>query len=129
MTPPEYYLSNYSNSYAQRNNKFIFLASTTNKPAELYSLNNGSVTQLTFHNEDFINEKSIEQKVSSISLKSLIGLDILECMMAQATINPQKNTTSTRIHGGPVSQYGLSFRFDWQLFASNDYIVIAVNPL
>ena len=59
ITPPEYYLSNYSNSYVQKNNKVIFLASTTSEPAELYSLKNGSVTQLTFHNQDFINKKAI----------------------------------------------------------------------
>jgi len=33
-----------------------------------------------------------------------------------------------RMHGGPVSQYGLHFRFDWQLFAANGYIVMAMNP-
>ena len=33
-----------------------------------------------------------------------------------------------RIHGGPVSQYGRYFDFDWQLFASNNYVVIVTNP-
>jgi dipeptidyl aminopeptidase/acylaminoacyl peptidase len=33
-----------------------------------------------------------------------------------------------RIHGGPVSQYDLSFSLERQIFASNDYIVIGVNP-
>jgi len=128
MTPPEYYLSNYSNSYAQRNNKVIFLASTTTKPAELYSLNNGSVTQLTFHNKDFINEKTIGE-TQEISFKSFDNEEINGMMVKPSNFDPEKKyPLLIRIHGGPVSQYGLSFRFDWQLFASNDYIVIAVNP-
>ena len=128
ITPPEYYLSNYSNSYVQRNNKVIFLASTTSEPAELYSLRNGSVTQLTFHNQDFINKKAIGS-TEEISLKSFDNEDIHGMLVKPYNFDPNKKyPLLIRIHGGPVSQYGLSFRFDWQLFASNDYIVMAINP-
>ncbi len=128
ITPPEYYLSNYSNSYVQRNNRVIFLASTTSEPAELYSLKNGSVTQLTFHNQDFINKKAIGS-TEGISLKSFDNEDIHGMLVKPSNFDPNKKyPLLIRIHGGPVSQYGLSFRFDWQLFTSNDYIVMAVNP-
>ena len=128
ITPPEYYLSNYTNSYVQRNNKVIFLASSTAKPAELYSLNNGSVTQLTFYNEDFINNKGIGS-TQEISFKSFDNENIHGMLVKPSNFDSNKKyPLLIRIHGGPVSQYGLSFRFDWQLFASNDYIVMAVNP-
>ena len=128
ITPPGYYLSNYSNSYVQRNNKVIFLASTTSEPAELYSLKNGSVTQLTFHNQDFINKKAIGS-TEEISFKSFDNEDIHGMLLKPYNFDPNKKyPLLIRIHGGPVSQYGLSFRFDWLLFASNDYIVMAVNP-
>ena len=128
ITPPEYYLSNYTNSYVQRNNKVIFLASSTAKPAELYSLNNGSVTQLTFYNEDFINNKGIGS-TQEISFKSFDNENIHGMLVKPSNFDQNKKyPLLIRIHGGPVSQYGLSFRFDWQLFASNDYIVMAVNP-
>ena len=40
-----------------------------------------------------------------------------------------KNTHSLiRIHGGPVSQYGVRFSMEWQIFASNGYLVLAINP-
>ncbi len=89
ITPPEYYLSNYSNSYAQRNNKVIFLASKTNKPAELYSLNKGSITQLTFHNEDFINQKAIGN-TQEISFKSFDNEEIHGMMVKPSNFDPDK---------------------------------------
>ena len=32
-----------------------------------------------------------------------------------------------RIHGGPVSQYGVRFSMEWQDLASNGYLVLAIN--
>ena len=36
--------------------------------------------------------------------------------------------TILRIHGGPVSQYENSFKFDWQLYAAHGYLIVAANP-
>ena len=35
---------------------------------------------------------------------------------------------SSRIHGGPVSQYDHGFNFESQLFAAHGYVVVNVNP-
>jgi dipeptidyl aminopeptidase/acylaminoacyl peptidase len=39
-----------------------------------------------------------------------------------------KYPTLLRIHGGPVSQYSLSFNFEAHLFAANGYVVVTTNP-
>ena len=128
ITPPEYYLSNYSNSYQQKNNRVVFLASTINKPAEIYSLNNNEIVQLTFHNKEFAENKSIGT-TETVAFRSFDNAEIHGVLVKPRDFEPEKKyPLLIRIHGGPVSQYGLGFRFDWQLFTSNNYIVMAINP-
>ncbi|NML64680.1 S9 family peptidase [Hymenobacter sp. RP-2-7] len=40
----------------------------------------------------------------------------------------RKYPTLLRIHGGPVSQFGYGFSFEWQYFAANGYAVVVANP-
>ena len=64
-----------------------------------------------------------------ISFQSFDGLTINGMMIKPHDFDPKKKyPLIIRIHGGPVSQYGRYFDFDWQLFASKGYIVIVTNP-
>ncbi|QDA59551.1 S9 family peptidase [Hymenobacter jejuensis] len=40
----------------------------------------------------------------------------------------KKYPTILRIHGGPVSQFGYGFAYEWQYFAANGYAVVVSNP-
>ncbi len=40
----------------------------------------------------------------------------------------QRYPTLLRIHGGPVYQFSHEFMADWQVYAANGYVVLAVNP-
>ncbi len=79
-------------------------------------------------NSEFLSKKIISQ-TETISYTTDDGEEIFGMMVKPQNFDPSKKyPLIIRMHGGPVSQYGLHFRFDWQLFAANGYIVMAMNP-
>ena len=128
MTPDNMYLSGYAKSYHVTDDEIIFQSSTSGIPSEIYNLKEDQINPITSVNEQFIKNKLIGS-TELISFQSFDGLKINGMMITPPDFDPKKKyPLIIRIHGGPVSQYGRYFDFDWQLFASNNYVVIVTNP-
>ena len=128
ITPENIYLSWYSSNYYVAGDQLIYQSSTVTTPDEIYLSKNGEINPITSVNKDFI-ENKIVGSTELISFQSFDGLKINGMMIKPDDFDPKKKyPLIIRIHGGPVSQYGRYFDFDWQLFASNGYIVMVTNP-
>ena len=128
VTPENMYLSGFSRSYFAINNEVVFQSSTSSIPSEIYHLKEDQINAITSVNEQFIKNKLIGS-TELISFQSFDGLTINGMMIKPPNFDPKKKyPLIIRIHGGPVSQYGRYFDFDWQLFASKGYVVIVTNP-
>ena len=128
ITPENIYLSWYSSNYYVVGDQLIYQSSTVTTPDEIYLSKNGEINPITSVNKDFI-ENKIVGSTELISFQSFDGLKINGMMIKPDDFDPKKKyPLIIRIHGGPVSQYGRYFDFDWQLFASNGYIVMVTNP-
>ena len=128
ITPDNMYLSGYSQSYHVTDDEIIFQSSTSEIPSEIYHLKEDQINPITSVNEQFIKNKLIGS-TELISFQSFDGLTINGMMIKPPNFDSKKKyPLMIRIHGGPVSQYGRYFDFDWQLFASNNYVVIVTNP-
>ena len=128
ITPDNMYLSGYAQSYHVTDDEIIFQSSTSEIPSEIYHLKEDQINPITSVNEQFIKNKFIGS-TELISFQSFDGLTINGMMIKPPNFDSKKKyPLMIRIHGGPVSQYGRYFDFDWQLFASNNYVVIVTNP-
>jgi len=128
LTPENMYLSYYSSNYHIIGDQIIFQSSTVTNPDEIYRLKDGQINAITSENEHFIRNKLIGS-TELISFQSFDGLPINGMMIRPYDFDPKKKyPLIIRVHGGPVSQYGRYFDFDWQLFASNGYVVMVTNP-
>jgi len=101
------------------------------QPTELYrvDLKTGQETQLTFTNKDLLANVKMG-KVEPRTVKTTDGKDMLVWMIYPPDFDPSKTyPTLLYCQGGPqsaVSQF-FSYRWNFQLMASNDYIVVAPN--
>ncbi len=128
ITPENMYLSWYSGNYYVAGDQLIYQSSSVTKPDEIYLSKNGEINPVTSVNKDFIENKLIGS-TELISFQSFDGLNINGMMIKPHDFDQNKKyPLIIRIHGGPVSQYGRYFDFDWQLFSSNGYVVIVTNP-
>jgi dipeptidyl aminopeptidase/acylaminoacyl peptidase len=67
--------------------------------------------------------------VQRTSFHSRDGTEIHGFVVTPPGARPgQKLPTILRIHGGPVDQFQMEFRADWQILAGHGYQVIAANP-
>ncbi len=103
------------------------LASTDHAPDEVFAMDGGVLRKLTSHNDSLMAELHLGP-VEDISFKSKDGTEVHGLLTKPASFEAgKKYPMLLRIHGGPNGQDGHEFRFDNQLFAANDYIVLNVN--
>src|SRR5262249_1211525 len=108
--------------------KVSLLASDNLTLPEAYALENGQTRPLTNQNEGLLSKLNLG-KVEEITFKSKDGTTVNGFIVKPPEfVSGQKYPTLLRIHGGPVSQFGNSFSFEWQLFAAHGYVVVAANP-
>ena len=128
LTDDTKYVSNYSKAYDIEGDVIALLLSTSESPEELFILNQENLKKISNHNEEFLNKRKFNP-IEKISFKSFDGVQINGMMVKPYDFDSSKKyPLIIRIHGGPVSQYDLSFSLERQIFASNNYIVIGVNP-
>ncbi len=101
----------------------------TDLPGEIFAANaDGELTQLTTVNEDFLEGVRLG-KVVNATFPSADGTEVEGIFyLPPGYEEGLKYPTLLRIHGGPVSQYSLSFNFEAHLFAANGYVVVTTNP-
>ena len=128
ITPSNYYISGWAKNYVVRNGKIGLILSNTNSPDEVYFYDENSLSQQSNHNSELLSSRKI-LKTETISFKAADGEELFGMMVKPDNFDPSKQyPLIIRMHGGPVSQYGLYFNYDWQLFAANDYVVMGINP-
>jgi dipeptidyl aminopeptidase/acylaminoacyl peptidase len=99
-----------------------------NEPHEVYSFDDGTVTQLTHENRDYLAEL-IAPEVEEIHFNSADGTEIHGFLVKPIGYEEGRSyPTLLWIHGGPVAQFEHSYRFEPQLFAAHGYAVVMVNP-
>ena len=123
MSPEEMYISSFEIS----GKDIILESSTTSEPESIFRMNDSILRKVVDVNS-FLSIKKIAT-TEKISFESYDGTEIFGLLVKPKDFNPNKKyPLLIRIHGGPVSQYGVRFNLEWQVFASNDYVVLAVNP-
>ena len=128
ITPPNYYISGWAKNYVVRNGKIGLILSNTNSPDEVFFYDEGNLSQQSHHNSELLSSRKILE-TETISFLATDGEELFGMMIKPDNFDPSKKyPLIIRMHGGPVSQYGLYFSYDWQLFAASDYVVMAINP-
>ena len=123
MSPDEMYISSFEIS----GKDIILESSTTSEPKSIFRMNDSILRKVVDVNS-FLSTKKIAT-TEKISFESYDGTEIFGLLVKPEDFNPNKKyPLLIRIHGGPVSQYGVRFNLEWQGFASNGYVVLAVNP-
>ena len=105
----------------------VALTGGDTKPVEIYSLEDGTLRQLTHQNDKLFSELDLA-KTEDVEYKTPDGTDVHGLLTyplgyTQGTKVP----LLLRIHGGPNGQDAHSFSFERQIFAANGYAVLNVN--
>lgn len=106
------------------------LISATDRPDEIFYLANGAKdpTRLTKTNEALIAQLRLAH-ADYVHFKSKDGTVIAGYLYKPLDYTPGKKVpTLLNPHGGPVSQYTVSFNHLAQLYAANGYAVLLPNP-
>ncbi len=94
---------------------------------EVYAFENGSLRQLTKHNDELLAQLDLGQ-TEEVVFKSKDGTDVYGLLTYPVGyVKGTKAPLLLRIHGGPNGQDQHSFSTERQLFAANGYAVLAIN--
>ena len=103
------------------------LAASDTKAAEVHRVEGGSMRQLTHQNDALLGELQLAP-AEDVSFKSKDGTEVHGLLTKPVGyVAGTRVPLLLRIHGGPNSQDGHSFSAERQLFAANQYAVLAVN--
>ena len=123
ITPEDMYISRYEVS----GDDLLFESSSIKEPKSIFKLSDNVISKVIDNNELFKNKNIASTEI--ISFESFDGTEIFGLLTKPHDFDPNKKyPLLIRIHGGPVSQYGVRFSMEWQIFASNGYLVLAINP-
>jgi dipeptidyl aminopeptidase/acylaminoacyl peptidase len=100
-------------------------------PTELFNVNisDGSATQITFTNKDLLDQLTMG-KVEERWIKTHDGKDMLVMLIYPPNFDPNKKYPALLYcKGGPQGPLSQNFHYRWnyQLMAANDYIIVAPN--
>lgn len=120
----------YGFDLCQSKNKIAISYSTVDNPGDiaLFDLNTEKETRLTDINKDFLNSVSlsIPEEISYMSKDDIKQYGWI--MKPIGFKEGKKYPCVLEIHGGPYTQYGWTFFFEFQLLAAQGYAVIYCNP-
>ena len=103
----------------------VLLSSDDAHPAELFAADG---RQITHHNDAWLASHKLGT-TRPLEFKSKDGTEIHGFVVTPPDFDAAKKYPAIlRIHGGPVSQFSHRFNYEWQLFATNGYVVVAANP-
>lgn len=110
------------------NDSFVLHASTDVSPREIYALTAGDRIQLTHEASEFWQDREVSPS-EEIWLDTEDGDRIQGWLIKPIGYKAKKKVPLILvIHGGPHGMYAPSFRFDYQLYASNGFAVLYTNP-
>lgn len=109
--------------------KCVYAAAAHLHPAELFVMGPcGGEERLTRVNETFLNEVALSEP-EEFWYKGVHGWDVQGWIMKPTNFaEGKKHPVVLEIHGGPHTQYGCSFFFEFQLLANHGFGVVFTNP-
>lgn len=111
-----------------KNGDIVAQLATIDRPAELYTIPGGKLTQLTHVNDAVINQLTLSVG-EYVKFKSPDGTMVSGYLYKPLHYAPgKKYPTILRPHGGPVWSYYAEFDHLAQLLAANGYAVLYPNP-
>jgi len=103
----------------------VLLSTDDTHPAELVAADG---RRITHHNDAWLAAHKLGA-TRAIEFKSKDGTEIHGFVVTPPDFDASKKYPALlRIHGGPVGQFAHRFNYEWQLFATNGYVVVAANP-
>ncbi|HEY3580992.1 MAG TPA: S9 family peptidase, partial [Pyrinomonadaceae bacterium] len=113
-------------------NRFVFVASTVAKPAEIYTANiNGSgVNALTTVNEQLMSRANLKP-AEDVEWTGAMGHKIHGYIVKPNNFDPNKKwPLLVLIHGGPQGAWNDAWGYRWnpEVFANAGYVVFTPNP-
>ena len=114
--------------YALTEEVIYTLHSKVNEPGAIYKFQNNQLEQLTKVNDELFFEISLGNH-EKVNFKSKDGTNVEGFVIKPSNFDSSKKYPLILwIHGGPISQYTYSLHTTGQIFASNGYVVLLVNP-
>ncbi len=104
-----------------------FISMDPTRPTEIYRLLNGNEERVTNFN-DWTNSLELS-KPEPFKFRASDGREIEGWLMKPTGFrHGVKYPVILEIHGGPKTTYGYSFMFEFQLLASEGFVVVFMNP-
>jgi dipeptidyl aminopeptidase/acylaminoacyl peptidase len=111
-----------------RDGRVAVLASTPDRPYEIFAVENGGLRDLTKQNDAFLAQIRLG-RFEETKFKSADGTEVHGFLIHPPNEKPgEKVPGLLRPHGGPASQFATEFDFEKLLFAANGYAVVMPNP-
>lgn len=117
-----------SGSFDFASGTVAFTKGTAQRPADLFTLKNGSVRQITMLNEDVLGHKTMAELHNITYASSIDGEEIQGWYLTPPGFDPEKQyPLILEIHGGPHAAYGPHFSAEMQRYAAEGYVVFYDN--
>ncbi len=115
-------------NFTVKDDVIAFTRTSEIEPAEVWVKDEYGIRKLTHFNDDLVRKLNIV-KPEKFSFKASDGFEIDGWIIRPVNFKSgEKYPAILQIHGGPKSAFGYSFMFEFQLLASNGYVVIYANP-
>ncbi len=109
------------------NGRIVVLGGDDTHPYALAALEHGALRALGEHNA-WLRDKRLAT-AETLHFRSADGTALDALLVRPLDYVPgHRYPTIVRVHGGPVYQFSHEFMPDWQVYAANGYVVLAVNP-
>ncbi len=110
------------------NGRIAVRIGTPSAPEEIFALEGKEPRPLSRQNDAWLSQVKLAS-VEETKFQSKDGTEIHGFLVKPPDYQAgRRYPTILRIHGGPVGQHECAFEEDWQWFAANGYVVVAVNP-
>jgi dipeptidyl aminopeptidase/acylaminoacyl peptidase len=111
---------------------FLFTAETPERPGELFTLDASGEKRVSSHNDGFLENWQLVPAASRRTLQVPAGEGSGSVELEYWVLSPVKPRSDQalilQVHGGPHTNYGYGFSFEFQLLAALGYTVVFGNP-
>jgi dipeptidyl aminopeptidase/acylaminoacyl peptidase len=105
----------------------VFTAETPQQPGELFLLEHGQERRLSHENERFVQQYTLARTREERHVTAADGTVVPYWVLTPE--NPREDQALVvQVHGGPHTNYGYGFMFEFQFLAARGYTVVYGNP-
>lgn len=121
--------------FTYQDGTFLFTAESPNQPGELFTLTVNGEKQVSNYNADFLLKYQLATPAVRRTLSTPVdsaepgGEQVeLEYWLLSPSEARSDSALILQVHGGPHTNYGYGFSFEFQLLAAHGYSVVFGNP-